>query len=813
MDALKRTERHEWILEGLDCANCALKIENGVSKIEGVLDCSVNFVTKTLTMTTSSDQKEEVFRQTERKVHRLEPHVRMVVKSARGRLREDSRSNAGAVQSDSTEDCACSHEHDGKGEGHTHEIGQHAAHSHAGHHHGAHNKQAHTHDGHDHGDHAHEHHNHHAEHEHGEATHAHSHSHGDDSHAGHTHDHGTDGMRRMIARLAFGAVIAAVAWWLPVEGVGKLALFLLAYIIVGGDVVLQAARSLVRGMAFDEYFLMTLATVGAFAIGEYPEGVAVMFFYQIGELFQGIAVNRSRKSISDLMDIRPDYANLKTAESVRRVSPEDVRIGDLIVIKPGEKIPLDGKVIDGKSHVDTSALTGESVPRTVEPGSSVLSGFINTNGLLTVEVSKEFSESAVSKILELVQNASAKKAPTEKFITKFSRYYTPVVVIVALLLAVVPPLAVPGAQFADWIYRALVFLVISCPCALVVSIPLGFFGGIGAASRSGILIKGGNYLEALNHVKYAVFDKTGTLTKGVFRVTGIYPAGDYTNETLLETAALAELHSTHPIATSLRESYGKELRADRVLQYSEISGHGIQAQIDGRLVSAGNAKLMEREHVAFNTAQQAGTLDEGTVVHVAVDGTYAGCILISDEVKEDAAQTVASLKKLGVVKTIMLTGDNRTVAEAVGRQLGMDEVRAELLPQHKAEAIEQLSASKKTSDKILFVGDGINDTPVLALADVGVAMGGLGSDAAIEAADIVIMNDEPSRLVTAIHIAKRTRRIVWQNIIFALGVKTVFLTLGAFGIATMWEAVFSDVGVTLLAVLNVMRVLKVRSYE
>ncbi|KAF6577145.1 cadmium-translocating P-type ATPase [Paenibacillus sp. EKM212P] len=813
MDALKRTERHEWILEGLDCANCALKIENGVSKIEGVLDCSVNFVTKTLTMTTSSDQKEEVFRQTERKVQRLEPHVRMVVKNARGRLHEDSRSNAGAVQSDCTDDCACGHKHHSEGEGHTHEVEQHAAHSHADHHHGAHGKQAHTHDGHNHGDHGHEHHNHHAEHEHGEANHAHSHSHGDDGHAGHTHDHGTDGMRRMIARLAIGAVVAAIAWWLPVEGVGKLALFLLAYIIVGGDVVLQAARSLVRGMAFDEYFLMTLATVGAFAIGEYPEGVAVMFFYQIGELFQGIAVNRSRKSISDLMDIRPDYANLKTAESLWRVSPEDVRIGDLIVIKPGEKIPLDGKVIDGKSHVDTSALTGESVPRTVEPGSNVLSGFINTNGLLTVEVSKEFSESAVSKILELVQNASAKKAPTEKFITKFSRYYTPVVVIVALLLAVVPPLVVPGAHFADWVYRALVFLVISCPCALVVSIPLGFFGGIGAASRSGVLIKGGNYLEALNHVKYAVFDKTGTLTKGVFRVTGIYPAGDFTNETLLETAALAELHSTHPIAASLRESYGNELRAERVQQYSEISGHGIQAQIDGRLVSAGNVKLMEREHVAFNVAQQAGTLDEGTVVHVAVDGTYAGCILISDEVKEDAAQTVASLKKLGVVKTIMLTGDNRTVAEAVGRQLGLDEVRAELLPQHKAEAIEQLSASKKTSDKILFVGDGINDTPVLALADVGVAMGGLGSDAAIEAADIVIMNDEPSRLVTAIHIAKRTRRIVWQNIIFALGVKAVFLTLGAFGIATMWEAVFSDVGVTLLAVLNVMRVLKVRSYE
>ncbi|MGW8959315.1 heavy metal translocating P-type ATPase [Paenibacillus sp. NPDC055715] len=806
MDALKRTERHEWILEGLDCANCALKIENGVSKIEGVHDCSVNFVTKTLTMTASLDQKEEILRQTERKVHRLEPHVRMIVKSARGRSRENSRSVAGAAQTGSAGERARSHEH---GEGHSHENGQqHEAHSHTGHTHShkAHAEEAHAHDGHSHGEHAHDHGD-------GDATHTHSHSHGDDSHAGHTHDHGADGMRRMIARLAIGAVVAAVAWWLPVEGLGKLALFLLAYIIVGGDVVLQAVRSLVRGMAFDEYFLMTLATVGAFAIGQYPEGVAVMFFYQIGELFQGIAVNRSRKSISDLMDIRPDYANLKTADSVSRVSPEDVRVGDLIVIKPGEKIPLDGKVVDGKSHVDTSALTGESVPRTVEPGSSVMSGFINTNGLLTVEVSKEFSESAVSKILELVQNASAKKAPTEKFITKFSRYYTPVVVIVALLLAAVPPLVVPGAQFADWIYRALVFLVISCPCALVVSIPLGFFGGIGAASRSGVLIKGGNYLEALNHVKYAVFDKTGTLTKGVFRVTGIYPAGEFTKESLLETAAFAELHSTHPIAASLRDSYGKELQAERVQQYSEVSGHGIQAQIDGRLVLAGNAKLMKREQVAFNDAQRVGTMDEGTVVHVAVDGTYAGCILISDEVKEDAARTIASLKKLGIVKTIMLTGDNRTVAEAVGRQLGLDEVRAELLPQHKAEAIEQLSASKKAGDKILFVGDGINDTPVLTLADVGVAMGGLGSDAAIEAADIVIMNDEPSRLVTAIHIAKRTRRIVWQNIIFALGVKAVFLTLGAFGIATMWEAVFSDVGVTLLAVLNVMRVLKVRSFE
>ncbi|MBE0341552.1 heavy metal translocating P-type ATPase, partial [Paenibacillus sp. 28ISP30-2] len=418
MDALKRTERHEWILEGLDCANCALKIENGVSKIEGVLDCSVNFVTKTLTMTASPDQKEEILRQTEQKVHRLEPHVRMIEKSARGRSSEIHRSVAGAAQAGSSGERPHSHEH---GEGHTHENGQqHGVHSHIGHTHSheAHAEEVHAHDGHHHGEHA---------HDHGDATHTHSHSHEDDSHAGHTHDHGTDGMRRMIARLAIGAVVAAVAWWLPVEGLGKLALFLLAYIIVGGDVVLQAVRSLVRGMAFDEYFLMTVATVGAFAIGQYPEGVAVMFFYQIGELFQGIAVNRSRKSISDLMDIRPDYANLKTANSVSRVSPEDVRVGDLIVIKPGEKIPLDGKVVDGKSHVDTSALTGESVPRTVEPGSSVMSGFINTNGLLTVEVSKEFSESAVSKILELVQNASAKKAPTEKFITKFSRYYTPVV--------------------------------------------------------------------------------------------------------------------------------------------------------------------------------------------------------------------------------------------------------------------------------------------------------------------------------------------------------------------------------------------------
>lgn len=584
-----------------------------------------------------------------------------------------------------------------------------------------------------------------------------------------------------------------------------MASFFLAYLIIGGDVVLRAVKNIFRGRVFDEHFLMTIATLGAFIIQQYPEGVAVMLFYQIGELFQGAAVTRSRKSISDLMDIRPDYANLQTEGGTVKVSPDEVKAGDIIIVKPGEKVPLDGKVRAGKSLVDTSALTGESVPREAAPGTEVLSGFVNKNGVLEVEVDKEYSESTVSKILDLVQNASSRKAKTENFITKFAKYYTPFVVIIALLLAFVPPLIISGALLSDWVYRALVFLVISCPCALVVSIPLGFFGGIGAASKAGILVKGGNYLEALNDVKYAVFDKTGTLTKGEFAVVKLSPASHVKEDELLEYAALAEHFSGHPIAESIREAYGKEVQADRIKDYSETAGFGVRAVVDGAVILAGNAKLMKKAGIQYQKESEIGT-----VVYVAAGDTFIGSIVIADEIKEDAKRAISALKKAGIKKTVMLTGDAKDTGEAVGEQLSIDEVHAELLPQHKVDRIETLDKQKLPKEKLLFAGDGINDTPVLARADIGVAMGGLGSDAAVEAADIVIMTDQPSKIAEAISIAKRTRTIVWQNIIFALGVKGVFLILGAFGIATMWEAVFSDVGVTLLAVLNAMRVLKVK---
>ena len=622
----------------------------------------------------------------------------------------------------------------------------------------------------------------------------------------HHHDHGSENTKKMLIRLIVGAVIAAIGMLVPVSGVIELVLFLIAYIIIGGEIVLRAVKNILSGQVFDENFLMALATIGAFSIGQYPEGVAVMLFYQVGELFQDIAVNRSRKSIRALMDIRPDYANVKVGNDTKRVSPEQVQIGDLIVVKPGEKVPLDGKVIEGSSMVDTSALTGESVPRVAKAGTIVLSGTINKNGLLTVKVTKGFKESTVSKILDLVQNASSRKAPTEKFITKFARYYTPVVVIAAVALAVIPPLIISGATFSDWLYRALVFLVISCPCALVVSIPLGFFGGIGAASKAGILIKGSNYLEALNDVKFVVFDKTGTLTKGVFEVTNISPSGTMSKEELLEYAAFAEIHSNHPIAQSIRKAYGKEIKEEAVQGYNEISGHGIEVSVDGKQILVGNAKLMNKEKIAF---QQP--IDIGTIVHVAVDKQYVGYIVISDEVKEDSAEAIRSLKELGIKKTVLLTGDAKAVGEAVGQRLGLDEVHAELLPQHKVEEIEKLDTQKSPKEKIVFIGDGINDTPVLARADIGIAMGGLGSDAAIEAADIVFMTDQPSKISSAIKIAKRTRRIVWENIIFALTVKGIFLLLGALGIATMWEAVFSDVGVTIIAVLNAMRVLRIKN--
>lgn len=738
----KSKSRRQWELEGLDCANCAMKIEDRVKKIEGVSSCTVNFVTKTMTMETAAGYEESAIVAAKKTVKALEPHVN---------LKEKHQNHPKSQQNS----------------GHTHEHKHSHDHGHSGHHHG-----------------------------HGEEE-AHS--------QGHTHEHGESDTRSILLRLGGGGILALAGIFLPVEGALELLIFLAAYLIVGGEVVWRAAKNIVRGQIFDENFLMALATIGAFAIGEYPEGVAVMLFYQIGELFQGLAVNRSRRSITALMDIRPEFAYLKVGDDTKRVSPEEVAIGDVIVVKPGEKVPLDGTILEGNTMMDTSALTGESVPRSAGPGSTVLSGFINRNGVITVQVTQTFGESAVSKILELVQNASSNKAKTENFITKFARAYTPVVVITAVLLAIIPPLLISGATFSDWIYRALVFLVISCPCALVVSIPLGFFGGIGAASRTGILVKGSNYLEALNDVKVVVFDKTGTLTKGQFKVTGIYPQGGKSEDELLRIAAYAESHSNHPIAESIRTAYGEQISKEAISNYNEISGHGIEVRIDGKTVFAGNARLMEQQGIAYEKPAQSGT-----VVHIAVDQQYEGYLVIADEVKEDSMQAIQSLKKAGIRKTVMLTGDTASVAEEVGQQLGIDEVHAELLPQHKVEAIEKLEREKSPREKIVFVGDGINDTPVLARADVGMAMGGLGSDAAIEAADIVIMTDEPSKIAVAIGIAKRTRRIVWQNIIFALGVKAIFLLLGAFGIATMWEAVFSDVGVTVLAVLNSIRALKVR---
>ncbi len=612
--------------------------------------------------------------------------------------------------------------------------------------------------------------------------------------------------KKEIIRLVVGGAIFAVGIIFNFQNWLELTLFIISYIIVGGDVVLRAIKGIARGQVFSEHFLMSVATIGAFFIGEYPEGVAVMMFYLVGELFQNAAVGHSRKSIRALMDIRPDYANLKVGEELKKVSPEDVSIGDIIVVKPGEKVPLDGKVIEGRSMVDTSALTGESVPRELEPGKDALSGFINKNGVLTIEVKKDYSESTVSKILDLVQNASSRKAPTEQLITKLARYYTPVVVFGALALAIIPPLVIPGATFSQWIYRALVFLVISCPCALVISIPLGFFGGIGGASKRGILVKGSNYLEALNNVEIVIFDKTGTLTKGVFKVTETNPQNGYTNEELIEYAAYAESYSNHPIALSIISAYNAEIDKNRIENYQEIAGHGIKVNVYGKEVLAGNARLMVSENIKYNDVETLGT-----VVHVAINNKYAGNIVISDEVKEDSAHAIKELKSLGIKKTVMLTGDLKKVGDKIGKQLGLDEVYSELLPADKVDKLELLDSKKSTKGKLVFVGDGINDAPVLARADIGMAMGGLGSDAAIEAADIVIMTDEPSKIASAIKIAKRTRSIVFQNIVLSLGVKAIFLVLGAYGVASMWEAVFADVGVAIIAILNAMRVMNTKS--
>nr|WP_288054081.1 heavy metal translocating P-type ATPase [Caloranaerobacter azorensis] len=782
--------RKELILEGLDCANCAAKIEAKINELSDVKTANLNFITKTLTIEISDEDKmDSVILKTKDIIKKMEPHVIVKEKiiekvskkvlvlmglmcaSCSSKIEERVRKINGvknayidftagkliieANKRDFNRITKEAIEIIKKIEPEVDVLDE---------------------------------------------------SKNDKGHKEHSHSYGEGDNKKELIRLLIGASFFSIAIIFKFSFWIEFILFFISYILIGGEILLRAGKNILRGQVFDENFLMAVATIGAFLIGEFPEGVAVMLFYQIGEFMQDLAVNRSRKSIAKLMDIRPDYANIKVGEDIEKVSPDEVNIGDIIVVKPGEKVPLDGVVVEGKSMVDTSALTGESVPREVKVGDEILGGFINKNGLLSVKVTKEFGESTVSKILDLVQNASSKKAPTENFITKFARYYTPIIVFAALALAIIPPLVIEGAKFSEWIYRALVFLVISCPCALVVSIPLGFFGGIGGASKRGILVKGGNYLEALNNVDTVVFDKTGTLTKGVFKVTEIKVKNGISREQLLEIAAYAESYSNHPIAVSILNEYGKEINKDYIESYDEISGYGIKAVVKGKVVLAGNDKLMKKENIEYEDVDAAGT-----IVHVVIDRKYAGYIIISDEIKEDSEKAVRELKAIGVNKTVMLTGDNKKVADSVGEKLGLDRVYAELLPQHKVEKVEMLEREIQTKGKLIFVGDGINDAPVLARADIGVAMGGLGSDAAIEAADIVLMTDEPSKLVTAIKIAKRTRKIVWQNIIFSLGIKGIVLLLGALGYATMWAAVFADVGVALIAVLNAMRVLNVNN--
>ncbi len=721
-------KRHEWILEGIDCANCANKIENGVSKIAGVTNSNANYMTKTLSFDVDKQKEKNMLPIIKLKINKLEPDVTLLSKSDKLPIGKNGLPTAENKETSQLEE----------------------------------------------------------------------------PHHPHEHSHVESNVKKTISRLVISLVLLLVANFVPMNELLSLGLFVVAYLVAGYDVVWRAIKNMFNGQLFDENFLMTIATISAFYIQEYPEAVAVMLFYQVGEIFQGVAVNRSRRSIADLMDIRPDYANLKLADgNTKSVAPDTIRVGDTIVIRPGEKVPLDGKIITGTTSMDTSALTGESVPRSVAVKDSVLSGFINKNGLIEVEVEKLFSESTVTKILDLVENASSRKAPTENFITKFARYYTPAVVIMALILAIIPPLVFPGATFNEWIYRASIFLVISCPCALVVSIPVGFFGGIGSASQKGILVKGSNFLEGLNDIKYVIMDKTGTLTKGKFEITDIQPENGWNKHQLLELAAYAETHSSHPIAESIKEKYEEKIDENRITEYNDISGHGIQVKVDGKEVLAGNAKLMQEFNISFRESKEIGT-----IIYLAVAKKYAGHILIADAIKEDAAAGIALMKEKGVEHVIMLTGDSKAVGEAVAKKLGIDEFYSELLPQDKVEKMEEIMARKGPKEKVAFVGDGINDTPVLARSDIGIAMGGLGSDAAIEAADIVIMDDKPSKIGTVMQVAKDTRIIVWQNIVLALAVKGFFLILGAFGFATMWEAVFADVGVTVIAILNAMRVLK-----
>ena len=611
--------------------------------------------------------------------------------------------------------------------------------------------------------------------------------------------------KRLLFRIIIAAVLFAAGSLLPLGPTVEMGVFLVCYAVIGWDIVWKAVTNILHGQVFDENFLMTIATIGALILGEHSEGVAVMLFYQVGEWFQSYAVSKSRKSIASLMDIRPDYANVERNGKLEQVDPDEVNIGDTIVVKPGERVPLDGKIIKGTSALDTSALTGESMPRDVEPGMEVISGCINQTGILTIQTTKKYGESTVAKILDLVENASDKKGKTENFISRFACYYTPIVVFAAIALAILPPL-ITGQPFSVWIYRALTFLVISCPCALVISIPLSFFGGIGGASKIGVLVKGSNYLESLAHAEVVVFDKTGTLTKGSFAVSQI-KAIDMREEQLLELAAYAEDYSNHPISQSIQKAYGKKIDNSRISDVQEIAGHGVRAVIDGKTVLAGNAKLMNRENIAYTPSDAIGT-----VVYLACNGKYAGYIVIEDEVKADAPAAIRALKEVGVRKTVMLTGDADAVGKKVAQKLGLDQAYTELLPADKVDRVEAMLKQTSEKGKLVFVGDGINDAPVLARADVGIAMGGLGSDAAIEAADVVLMTDEPSKISAVVRIARKTIRIANENIVFALGVKLLVLVLGATGYANMWAAVFADVGVSVIAILNAIRAMRVKKF-
>ena len=726
------------VLNGLDCANCANKIEDKVNKINGVKEATVNFSTTVLTAEIKEENlKSEIINEIKSIVKKIEPHVKVEEKIDNKEIKNKTKA--------CTSSC-CSKDND--------------------HHEGSKDK-----------------------------IHEHSHEKEESS-------NGKIEILKDNWLLIVGAIIYAIA--LLYNGNNKISiiLFVASYLAIGGEVILTAIKNILRGEVFDENFLMSIATIGAFFIGEYPEAVAVMLFYQIGEVFQGYAVNKSRKSISSLMNIRADYANVLRNGSEFKVSPEEVNLEEIIVIKPGERVPLDGTVIEGTSFLDTSALTGESVPREVKTGDEILSGAINDNGVLKVKVNKEYGESTVARILELVENASNKKAPTEKFITKFSKVYTPIVVFIAIIVAIVPPLLIKDATFSEWLYKALSLLVVSCPCALVVSIPLGVFSGIGAASKKGILVKGGNYLEALKESEIVVFDKTGTLTKGVFKVTNIN-AKNISEDELLEITAIGESNSNHPIALSIANAYGKEINKNEIESYKEVAGHGVEAIIKGKKVLLGNSKLMKSNNISYDEVDTIGT-----IVHIAIDGEYKGNIVISDEVKENVKEALTELKSVGIKKTIMLTGDSKVVADKVAKAIGIDEVHAELLPSDKVNKVEEILNKKSANGKVLFVGDGINDAPVLARADIGIAMGGVGSDAAIEAADVVLMKDKVEAISEAIRVSRKTSKILWQNIIFSLAIKVAVMILVIFGLTNMWAAVFADVGVTLLAVLNSMRIIR-----